>query len=186
MRRTLLGGVSALSRRLPQSRTKTRIGRVIGAVLSKTGADPLVTVRTDRGVFVVDARSRTECEMLWSGVYDEDDIDFLRAATPADGVFLDVGANVGLIFIPVWRSVTDGRAIAVEPVPVNFERLTTARLANAPTAREPTLLNIALGAEPGSAEAGQGGFGQHVRQRGGRTRGRAWSRGSGRDARRHL
>ena len=35
--------------------------------------------------------------MLWSGVYDEDDIDFLRAATPADGVFLDVGANVGLI-----------------------------------------------------------------------------------------
>ena len=149
VRRTLLGGVSALSRRLPQSRTKTRIGRVVGAVLSKTGADPLVTVRTDRGVFVVDARSRTECEMLWSGVYDEDDIDFLRAATPADGVFLDVGANVGLIFIPVWRSVTAGRAVAVEPVPVNFERLAAACLANAPTAREPTLLNIALGAEPG-------------------------------------
>ena len=138
-----------MSRRLPQSRTKTRIGRVIGTVLSKAGANPLVTVRTDRGVFVVDARSRTECEMLWSGVYDEDDIDFLHAATPADGVFIDVGANVGLIFIPVWRSVTAGRAIAVEPVPVNFERLTAARLANEPTAREPTLLNIALGANPG-------------------------------------
>ena len=149
VRRTLLGGVSALSRRLPQSRTKTRIGRVVGAVLSRAGADPLVTVRTGRGVFVVDARSRTECEMLWSGVYDEDDIDFLRAATPADGVFLDVGANVGLIFIPVWRSVTTGRAIAVEPVPVNFERLAAACLANPPSAREPTLLNIALGAESG-------------------------------------
>ena len=124
------------------------------------GRASVVTVRTDRGVFVVDARSRTECEMLWSGVYDEDDIDFLHAATPADGVFIDVGANVGLIFIPVWRSVTTGRAIAVEPVPVNFERLTAARLANEPTAREPTLLNIALGANPGVLRLVKEGFGQ--------------------------
>ena len=106
-------------------------------MLSGTGADPLVTVRTDRGVFVVDARSRTECEMLWSGVYDEDDIDFLHAATPADGVFLDVGANVGLIFIPVWRSVTartcgrgrtgPGQLREVDGVPAPCERADGAR-----------------------------------------------------------
>ena len=126
VRRTLLGGVSALSRRLAPSRTKTRIGRVVGAVLCRLGADPVVMVETTDGVFLVDARSRTECEMLWSGVYDPDDIAFLRAVTPAHGIFLDVGANVGLIFIPVWRAMSTGRAIAVEPVPVAFGRLVSA------------------------------------------------------------
>ncbi len=150
VRTTLLGGISAWSRRLPESRWKTRLGRVVGAVLPKVGASPVVVVRTERGAFVVDARSRTECEMLWSGVYDEDDVDFLLAASPVDGVFLDVGANVGLIFIPVWRALTSGQAIAVEPVAVNFERLSAACAANRPTTREPILLNLALGAEPGT------------------------------------
>ena len=174
VRRTLLGGVSALSRRLPQSRTKTRIGRVVGAVLSKTGADPLVTVRTDRGVFVVDARSRTECEMLWSRrVRRRTTSTSCVAATPADGVFLDVGANVGLIFIPVWRERDRGTCGRCRTGPGQLREV------GGRVPRERTDGTRAHVAEhrprrgAGSAEAGQGGFGQHVRQRGGRTRGRA-------------
>jgi FkbM family methyltransferase len=78
---------------------------------------------TDNGRFVLDARSRTEAGKLWNGFYDKDDLTFLRAITPTNGTFLDIGANVGLILIPLAHHLTGGRIIGVEPVPVNLARL---------------------------------------------------------------
>ncbi len=106
----------------------------------------MVEVRTPDGWFVVDARSRTEAALLWTGTDDNsDDIAFLRAVTPSDGTFMDLGANVGLVLVPVMNSLdAKGMAIAVEPVPVNFERLTRAIRRNAPRC-EVTLHEVALG-----------------------------------------
>jgi FkbM family methyltransferase len=128
---------------------KNRAGRLAGWGFSRLGANPLVVVQSDAGAFVLDARSRTETEMLWSGHYDDDDVAFLCAATPEDGVFVDIGANVGLVFVPVWRSLVSGQAIAIEPIPVNYDRLAAACAENRGVSTEPTLLNIAVGSEPG-------------------------------------
>jgi FkbM family methyltransferase len=132
---TLVGAASSLARALPPSRTKVRVGRVIGLAATKLGAQALVDMTTDNGRFLLDARSRTEAGKLWNGFYDEDDLAFLRAITPTNGTFLDIGANIGLILIPLAHHLTDGRIIGVEPVPVNVARL-----------RDAVSLNTAIGA----------------------------------------
>jgi len=169
--RPVLTSLSHLSRRLPGSRTKSRAGRVVGYALTRLGAEPLVEAQTEDGVFLLDARSRTESSMLWNGSYDDDDVAFLRAVIPRDGTFLDIGANVGLVFIPVSRSLGEGAmAIGVEPVPVNYARLEAAVRSNR-CAASVVLRQVALGASPGTLtllkEGGENASGNAVAVQGG-------------------
>jgi FkbM family methyltransferase len=121
---TLLASGSTLARRLPASRAKVRLGRLLAAIATRLGADPLVTVSLPHGRYRLDARSRTEAELLWNGRYAQGELDFLRVCTPHDGIFVDVGATVGMVFVPMRHHLgSRGLAVAIEPVPVNVERL---------------------------------------------------------------
>jgi FkbM family methyltransferase len=69
--------------------------------------------------------SATERGALFNPDYNIEELDFLRAHTPAGGTFLDVGANAGTYALPMARHVgSGGRVIAVEPHPVMVARLT--------------------------------------------------------------
>jgi FkbM family methyltransferase len=69
--------------------------------------------------------SATERGALFNPDYNIEELDFLRAHTPAGGVFIDVGANAGTYALPMARHVgSGGRVIAVEPHPVMVARLT--------------------------------------------------------------
>jgi FkbM family methyltransferase len=68
--------------------------------------------------------SATERGALFNPDYNLEELDFLRAHTPAGGVFVDVGANVGTYAMPLARHVgANGRVIAIEPHPVTHARL---------------------------------------------------------------
>src|SRR5260221_2003333 len=68
--------------------------------------------------------SATERGALLNPDYNIEELDFLRARTPADGTFVDVGANVGTYAMVLARHVgAGGKVIAVEPHPVTFARL---------------------------------------------------------------
>jgi FkbM family methyltransferase len=68
--------------------------------------------------------SATERGALLNPDYNIEELDFLRAHTPAGGVFVDVGANAGTYALPLARHVgPEGRVIAVEPHPVMVARL---------------------------------------------------------------
>jgi FkbM family methyltransferase len=68
--------------------------------------------------------SATERGALFNPDYNLEELDFLRAHTPANGVFVDVGANAGTYALPLARHVgASGRVIAVEPHPVMVARL---------------------------------------------------------------
>ena len=68
--------------------------------------------------------SATERGALFNPDYNLQELDFLRAHTPAGGVFVDVGANVGTYAMVLARHVgTGGKVIAVEPHPVTHARL---------------------------------------------------------------
>jgi FkbM family methyltransferase len=124
---SLLAGAAGVARRLEGIPGRARVGRSLGRDLARLGADPVITVAFDDGVFVLDARSRTEAGRLWAGHRDDDDVAFLRTVTPPDGTFLDIGANVGRILIPMLGHLSAaGGALAVEPVPVNAARLRSA------------------------------------------------------------
>jgi FkbM family methyltransferase len=68
--------------------------------------------------------SATERGALFNPDYNLEELDFLRAHTPAGGVFVDVGANAGTYALPLARHVgAGGQAIAIEPHPVMVARL---------------------------------------------------------------
>lgn len=48
---------------------------------------------------------------------------FILRNLPDDGVFVDVGANVGLVAIPVARKRRDARVLCIEPEPENMRHL---------------------------------------------------------------
>jgi FkbM family methyltransferase len=75
--------------------------------------------------------SATERGALFNPDYNLQELDFLRAHTPADGVFVDVGANAGTYALPLARHVgPNGKVIAVEPHPVMVSRLAFNRTAS--------------------------------------------------------
>jgi FkbM family methyltransferase len=68
--------------------------------------------------------SATERGALFNPDYNIEELDFLRARTPAGGVFVDVGANVGTYAMVLARHVgANGKVIAIEPHPVTHARL---------------------------------------------------------------
>ena len=68
--------------------------------------------------------SATERGALFNPDYNLEELDFLRAHTPASGVFVDVGANVGTYAMVLARHVgARGKVIAIEPHPVTHARL---------------------------------------------------------------
>jgi FkbM family methyltransferase len=55
---------------------------------------------------------------FWSGPCgDADLIEFLARALPDDGLFLDVGGNIGLYSASLWRLRGAMRGVAFEPIP---------------------------------------------------------------------
>lgn len=67
----------------------------------------------------------TERGCLFNPGYDLEELTFLRAHVPEGGVFVDVGANVGIYALTMAKVVGQkGRVIAIEPHPVARARLT--------------------------------------------------------------
>ena len=78
--------------------------------------------------------SATERGALFNPDYNLDELDFLRQHTPAGGVFVDVGANVGTFSLVMARHVgPQGKVIAIEPHPVTFARLSFNNVASGTT-----------------------------------------------------
>jgi FkbM family methyltransferase len=75
--------------------------------------------------------SATERGALFNPDYNIEELDFLRAHTPAGGVFVDVGANVGTYAMVLARQVgAAGKEIAIEPHPITHARLAFNRAAS--------------------------------------------------------
>ncbi len=75
--------------------------------------------------------SATERGALFNPDYNIEELDFLRMYTPAGGVFVDVGANVGTYAMPLARHAgANGKVIAIEPHPVTHARLAFNRAAS--------------------------------------------------------
>lgn len=146
----LISYMARASQALPASLWKVRAGRVLAFLLARTGVDAVGPVRLRDGtVMLLDGRGRTEGEAVWNGRFDPDLLHILATCTPAGGRLLDVGANVGLISVPMARRLqaTGGKVLAVEPVAVNEERLRTSAALNDVDIQ---IFRVALGDHAGS------------------------------------
>lgn len=104
--------------------------------------------------------SATERGALFNPDYNLDELDFLRQHTPAGGVFVDVGANVGTFALVMARQVgSTGKVVAIEPHPITFGRLSFNQAAS--KARQVHLVQAAAGDSDGELmiESGGGNLG---------------------------
>jgi FkbM family methyltransferase len=93
--------------------------------------------------------SATERGALFNPDYNLEELDFLRAHTPAGGVVVDVGANVGTYALVLARHVgASGKVIAIEPHPVTHARLAFNRAASG----FPWVILVAAAAGPSDGE----------------------------------
>jgi FkbM family methyltransferase len=125
----MLARLAAVSQRLPESLWKVRAGRV----LARASLRPVIEVSLRDGTrMVLDARGRVEGEPVWNGRYEPHLIEILERCVPPGGSLLDVGANVGLIAVPMARrlAASGGRVVAVEPIPENAARITQSAAVN--------------------------------------------------------
>jgi FkbM family methyltransferase len=79
------------------------------------------------GRLTLDLGIEMQQHVYWAGLSRDDSriLDLARAVLPADGVFLDVGANVGIHTLAVARHLAagGGAVLAFEPHPVNHRLL---------------------------------------------------------------
>ncbi|MCC5647825.1 FkbM family methyltransferase [Nostoc sp. CHAB 5824] len=114
-------------------------------------------VSTSDGVIGRELYARYEFDLDKFGVAQK-----LLGRNLSDCVFVDVGANVGSICLPLVKRHYVGSAIAIEPEPLNF-RLLSANLWINDVADKVKCHNVAVGAESGSIqfELSNSNFGDH-------------------------
>jgi FkbM family methyltransferase len=147
--------VNRFARKLPPSRTKVRIGRALTLVATALGADPIsVATLNDGSVLRFDLRDRTQAGAFWNGDYESDYLDVLeKLVHVAGGVVYDIGANVGLVAIPLARRLGDGgTVICFEPVFENFARLQQNASLNHLDAHRLSVYQVALGSADATAD----------------------------------
>jgi len=71
----------------------------------------------------------TEQALLLNGEYNEGELDFLSEGLASGGVFVDVGANIGLFTLPL--ALKASRVLAIEADPLIEQRLAANLAANA-------------------------------------------------------
>jgi FkbM family methyltransferase len=89
-------------------------------------AEPVTFDMSNLGRLTLDLGIPMQQHVYWAGL-SRDDMQILRLARailPRDGVFLDIGANVGIHTLAVAQHVSDGGAVvSFEPHPVNHRLL---------------------------------------------------------------
>jgi FkbM family methyltransferase len=115
--------LSSLLQALPLFKGKRRIGRMIMNV-SGVSKKKDIPVKTKAGRFYLpNLKDMISIDLFINGFYEKGLVNMLKRNIPPDGVFIDVGANIGSISIPLSRMRPDIRIVAVEASPWIFSIL---------------------------------------------------------------
>jgi FkbM family methyltransferase len=103
--------------------------------------------RVGAAMVTLDLRDLIQAEAYLLGVYERELVRFISRELAHGGSFVDVGANIGLITLPVAAGNRQVRAIAFEPHPGNAAKLRANVAAN--PGLDVEVREVALGSESG-------------------------------------
>src|SRR6266700_3837457 len=115
--------VDALFRKLPGFKGKQRIASVLLKGRIAHSKNVWVTGRYGCTYLLPNLVESISKEVFINGIYEKETSDFIVKRLPANGVFLDLGANIGTVCIPVCKQRKDVSIVCVEAAPVVFNIL---------------------------------------------------------------
>src|ERR1700681_4853653 len=118
-----MGFMDSIFRSLPLFRGKERLARIIFSDQLKNNNSFWIRGKWGCEYLVPNIVESIGFEIFINGVYEQATSDFIVGRLPVNGVFLDLGANIGAISIPVQNKRKDIKIICVEAAPWIFEYL---------------------------------------------------------------
>lgn len=115
--------IDQLLRMMPSFKGKQRLARFILANKITSGKDVDVLGMFGCHYRLPNVLENIGFEILINGIYEPATVKFICDRLKLNGVFLDVGANIGAIGIPVCKQRQDIIAIGLEAAPWIFEYL---------------------------------------------------------------
>ena len=119
-----------LLRSLPTFKGKQRLARLLLGKRIASGEGVTVTGKWGCVYNLPNVQENIGFEILINGIYEEETINFICKRIKPGGVFLDVGANIGAITIPVSKQRKDIDVISLEAAPWIFDYLNQNVIAN--------------------------------------------------------
>lgn len=101
---------------------KARVGRLI--LGSRLQSSDIVVECGKGGRFLVPClREPVAFELLINGAYESETLALLLRAASGNGVFVDVGANIGAFTVPLAKQLNCGTVVAIEASPTVYPYL---------------------------------------------------------------
>jgi FkbM family methyltransferase len=120
--------------------TKMRMARAASKTLLALGFAANRRIRRAGIVFDVDLREGIDLSLFLFGTFQRQVLRAVRRLVPADGVVIDVGANIGAIALPVAAHVARGHVYAFEPTDLAYGKLAQNLALNPQLAERLTLI----------------------------------------------
>lgn len=103
--------------------TKVALARIASTTLVRLGVRTPRQIRRHGLTFEVDIREGIDLSLFLFGSFERDVLNTIKTLVPPDGVFIDVGANIGAVTLPVADYLESGHVYAVEPTDFAFAKL---------------------------------------------------------------
>ncbi|MDZ7962634.1 MAG: FkbM family methyltransferase [Aulosira sp. DedQUE10] len=115
--------IAPIFRNLPQFRGKSRVAKYI--FNNSLDTKNLDVIARDKSEYIIpNLREPIGFYLLIDGIYEKHSLDFIRRQLPSGGVFIDIGANIGVFTITAAKFLKEtGLVIAVEASPNIFSYL---------------------------------------------------------------
>jgi FkbM family methyltransferase len=112
-----MGLMESIFRKLPAFRGKGRAARILFKRKIEREKDLKVDGRMGCKYILPNVMENIGFDIFINGIYEQETSGFITEKMPVNGVFLDLGANIGAITVPVHHKRKDIQIVCVEAAP---------------------------------------------------------------------
>jgi len=112
-------------RKLPDFKGKQRLGRLIFRKQVNNSKNVIVNGKYEIKYLLPNLKENVGYEIFINGIYEKETSDFIVCRIPDEGIFVDIGANIGSITIPVCMNKKNIKVICIEASRKVFNYLET-------------------------------------------------------------
>lgn len=109
--------IGTFFRALPDFRGKQRLVRLLLGRTLDSSVDLIIRGKYDSSLLVPNLIENIGFELFVNGVFEKEIVDFVLKVLPENGVFIDLGANIGSLSVAISKKKPGARIFSVEASP---------------------------------------------------------------------